>query len=345
MDYTKPSRLRADDTVAVISTSWGGPHIFPHIFDKGISNLRDLFGLRIKEYATTRMSPSKLAANPQQRALDLNQAFGDESVSAVIVSIGGEDSARILEHLDANLIRANPKILIGFSDTTTQHLFCHNLGLVTFYGPSVMAGISQLQRFPEAASHIREMLFEPRDTYRYQPFPNWTSGYPDWSDQANAGQVKALRQHDGWRWLNGSGVHAGRLFGGCFEVLEFLKGTRHWPAEMFWKDRIIFLETSEDKPTVNQVRQWLFNYGVQGVFDQAVGLLIGRAHGYTDGEKSALDEMIFKTVVDQFGAASLPIITNLDFGHTDPQWLLPLGVSAEIDCEQRTLRLLEAAVV
>ncbi|MEO8163520.1 MAG: LD-carboxypeptidase, partial [Ilumatobacteraceae bacterium] len=71
MEYTKPSRLRAGDTVAVISTSWGGPHVFPHIFDKGISNLRDLFGLRIKEYATTRMSPSKLAANPQQRASDL----------------------------------------------------------------------------------------------------------------------------------------------------------------------------------------------------------------------------------------------------------------------------------
>lgn len=345
MDYIKPRRVRIGDTVAVISTSWGGPHVFPHIFDKGISNLRDLFGLRIKEYASTRMSPGELAANPRQRALDLNQAFADESVSAIIVSIGGEDSARILHYLDSEAIRANPKILIGFSDTTTQHVFCHNLGLVSFYGPSVMAGFSQLQNFPEAEAHIRTMLFEPSDSYLYQPFPKWTSGYPDWSEPNSAGQVKELTQHDGWRWLNGSGIHSGRLFGGCFEVLEFLKGTKHWPQLDFWRDRIIFLETSEDKPSIGQVRQWLFNYGVQGVFDQAAGLLIGRAHGYSDSEKTELDEMILKTVVDQFGAGAMPIVTNMDFGHTDPQWLLPLGITAEVNCEQQTFRLLEAAVV
>lgn len=345
MDYVKPRRLRTGDTVAVVSTSWGGPHVFPHVYDNGISTLQDLFGLRVKEYASTRMSPSDLAANPRQRALDLNHAFADESVSAVIVSIGGEDSARILPYLDADVIRSNPKILIGFSDTTTQHLYCHSLGLVTFYGPSVMAGFSQLQRFPEAAVHIRAMLFDPSETYLYKPFPKWTSGYPDWSEPTSAGHVKELTQHDGWRWLNGSGVHTGRLFGGCFEVFEFLKGTRHWPAEDFWKDRIVFLETSEDKPSVNQIRQWLFNYGVQGVFERATGLLIGRPHGYTDTEKSELDEMIHKTVVHQFGAGALPIVTNMDFGHTDPQWLLPLGISAEINCGQKTLRLLEAAVI
>ncbi len=345
MGYIKSRRLHDGDTVAVISTSWGGPHVYPHIYDMGLSNLRDLFGLRIKEYPSTRMSPSELVDHPQQRAADLNQAFADESVTAVIVSIGGEDSARILPYLDADIIRANPKIFIGFSDTTTQHVFCHNLGLVTFYGPSVMAGISQLRRFPESEMHIRSLLFEPRETYHYQPFPKWTSGYPDWSNSANAGQVKELHTHDGWHWLNGSGVRCGRLFGGCFEVLEFLKGTRHWPAEEFWRDRIIFLETSEDKPSVNQVRQWLFNYGVQGVFDQAAGLLIGRAHGYMDVEKTELDAVILKTVVDQFGASQLPIITNMDFGHTDPQWILPLGINVELNCEQEAFRLLEPAVL
>ena len=76
-----------------------------------------------------------------------------------------------------------------------------------------------------------------------------------------------------------------------------------------------------------------------------VALLIGRAHGYTDSEKAELDQMIVKTVVQQFGASALPIISNMDFGHTDPQWLLPLGVRAEINCEQKTFQLLEAAVV
>lgn len=344
MDYVKPRRLRTGDTVAVVSTSWGGPHVYPHVFDQGLTVLRDRFGLHIKEYPTTRMSPSELATKPQQRATDLNAAFADKSVSAVIASIGGDDSARILRYLDSDVIRANPKILLGYSDTSTQLVFCHDLGLVTFNGPSIMAGFAQLLNFPEAETHIRKMLFEPDDTLLYEPFPQWTSGYAIWKEAGNAGRVKELKPHDGWRWLNGSGVHTGRLFGGCFDVLEFLKGTRHWPAEEFWRDRIIFLETSGDKPSIDQVRQWLFNYGGQGVFDQAAGLLIGRAHGYTDAEKAELDQMIVKTVVQQFGASALPIITNMDFGHTDPQWLLPIGINAELDCAQETFRLLEAAV-
>ncbi len=345
MDYIKPRRLRTGDTVAVISTSWGGPHVFPHVYDKGISTLRDLFGLRVKEYASTRMSPSELAANPRQRAADLNAAFADKSVSAVIASIGGDDSARILRYLDSDVIRTNPKILLGYSDTSTQLVFCHDLGLVTFNGPSVMAGFAQLLNFPEAETHVRKMLFEPDDTLHYEPFPQWTSGYAKWKEADNAGRVNELQPHDGWRWLNGSGVHAGRLFGGCFEVLEFLKGTRHWPTREFWKDRLIFLETSEDKPSVNQIRHWLFNYGVQGVFDQAAGLLVGRARDYAADEKAELDQGILETVVHQFGARNLPIVTNMDFGHTDPQWILPLGICAELDCDQKTFRLLESAVI
>lgn len=265
-------------------------------------------------------------------------------MSGVIASIGGDDSARILRYLDPDVICANPKILVGYSDTTTQIVFCHDLGLTTFYGPSIMAGFAQLLNFPEAEAHIRQMLFEPDDMFRYEPFPQWSNGYAEWSEPGNARRVAELRPHDGWHWLNGSGVRSGRLFGGCFEVFEFLKGTKHWPAEHFWRDRIIFLETSEDKPSISQIRYWLFNYGLQGVFDRAAGLLIGRARDYTADEKAELDQMILETVVHQFGARDLPIITNMDFGHTDPQWILPLGISAELDCEQKSFRLLEAAV-
>ena len=187
------------------------------------------------------------------------------------------------------MIRANPKILMGYSDTTTQLVFAHNLGLVTFHGPAVMAGFAQLWNFPEAEAHIRAMLFEPTESHEYTPFQFWTNSYVDWSEPDNNGRVDALRPHDGWHWLNGSGVRSGRLFGGCIEVLEFLKGSRYWPDESFWKDRILFLETSEDKPTISQVRSWLFNYGVQGVFERAAGLLIGRRANYSDAEKAELD--------------------------------------------------------
>jgi muramoyltetrapeptide carboxypeptidase LdcA involved in peptidoglycan recycling len=344
MELIKPRRLQQGSTVAVLSTSWGGPSVFPSVFEAGLATIARL-GLQVKEYPSTRMAPAELAANPQTRADDLNAAFADPSVDAIFASIGGDDSARILRWLDGDLIRSNPKILIGYSDTTTQLVFAHNLGLVTFNGPAVMAGLAQLTHFPAAEAHLRSMLFEPTDTLEYVAYPHWVDSYPDWNEPDNADRVGPLRPHDGWHWLNGAGRVEGGLFGGCIEVLEFLKGSTCWPAEDFWTDRILFLETSEDVPTIDQVRYWLFNYGVQGVFDWASAMIFGRARGYSDDEKIKLDEMIVETVVNQFGATDLTIVTNMDFGHTDPQWILPLGIRAELDNTAKSFRLLEPAVI
>ena len=343
-EFTRPPRLRTGDTVAVLSMSWGGPAVFPHVFEAGLSTLTDRLGLRVREYPTTRLASRSPGADPRARAADLNAAFADDSVAAIVASIGGDDSALILPHLDAQVIRTHPKILLGYSDTATQLVYCHLLGLVTFNGPSVMAGLAQLAHFPAAEAHLRDVLMDPLPTLTYRPYPHWVDSYADWADPANAGRVGALRPHDGWHWLHGSGVCTGRLFGGCVEVLEFLKGSHVWPAEAFWNDRILFLETSEDKPTIEQVRYWLFNYGVQGAFERASGLLVGRARGYSPAEKAELDAMIVDTVVGQFGATHLTIVTNMDFGHTDPQWILPLGVLAELDSEAGSFRLLEPAV-
>jgi muramoyltetrapeptide carboxypeptidase LdcA involved in peptidoglycan recycling len=203
--------------------------------------------------------------------------------------------------------------------------------------------MAQLGNFPAAEAHIRSMLFEPAPTFTYDPYPLWVDSYADWKD-TDGTVVGNLRAHDGWHWLNGAGVRGGRLFGGCIEVLEFLKGTRYWPDESFWRDRILFLETSEDRPTVDQVRAWLFNYGVQGAFEHLSALLVGRARGYDDAQKALLDEAIVDTVVGQFGGDDVTIVTNMDFGHTDPQWILPLGVMAEVDVERATFRLLESPI-
>lgn len=233
---------------------------------------------------------------------------------------------------------------MGYSDTATQLLFVHQLGLVTFNGPAVMAGFAQSRSFPSLAAHVRALLFEPTPTYDYLPFPQWVDGYADWNTSDDPTAVAELRPHDGWRWLNGSEPARGPLVGGCIEVLEFLKGSRYWSPEEWWNGRILFLETSEDEPTVEQVRYWLFNYGIQGVFDRISGLLFGRARGYSDERKGALDEAIHSVVVDEFGATQMTIVTNMDFGHTDPQWILPLGVTAELDPRARTFKLLEPAV-
>jgi muramoyltetrapeptide carboxypeptidase LdcA involved in peptidoglycan recycling len=235
-------------------------------------------------------------------------------------------------------------VLLGFSDTVTQLAFYNQAGLVTFHGPSVMAGFAQIEAFPGAADHVSSILFEPAPSYEYRPFADWTDGYGDWGDPANAGAVGERHAHDGWRWLQGSGRVTGRLFGGCGEVLEMMKGTPFWPSPSFWDGRILFLETSEDAPTPETVGYWLRNYGMQGVFDRVSALLVGRARSYGDAAKTELDQMVVRVVAGEFGRPALPVVTNLDFGHTDPQWVLPLGVLAEVDVERQSFRLVEPAV-
>jgi muramoyltetrapeptide carboxypeptidase LdcA involved in peptidoglycan recycling len=318
--------------------------VFPHVFDRGLETLRRVFGLEVREMPTARMPASALGADPQLRADDLNTAFADPSVHAIVFSIGGADSVRILEYLDPTVALANPKILLGFSDSATQLVFYNQAGLVTFNGPSVMAGFAQLEKFPGAVNHVRAIFFEPAAAYDYRPFSGWTDGYRDWTDEANAGSVGERHAHDGWHWLQGSGRAEGRLFGGCTETLEMLRGTRFWPEPEFWRDRILFIETSEDEPPPETVGAWLRNYGVEGVFDRISGLLVGRARSYSDAEKVELDEIVVRVVARELGATGLPIVTNLDFGHTDPQWIMPLGVRAEISTDARSFRLLEPAV-
>jgi muramoyltetrapeptide carboxypeptidase LdcA involved in peptidoglycan recycling len=340
----KPPRLRPGDTIAVVSTSWGGPSAFPHVFDGGVDVLRRVFGLEVRELPTARRAARELGADPRARADDLNIAFADPSVRAIVASIGGVDSVRILPFLDPSLALVDPKVLLGFSDTVTQLAFYNQAGLVTLHGPSVMAGFAQIEAFPGAVEHVRSMLFEPAPWYEYRPFADWTEGYGDWGDGANAGAVGERHPHDGWRWLQGSGRVTGRLFGGCGEVLEMMKGTRFWPAPSFWDGRILFLETSEDAPTPEMVGYWLRNYGMQGVFDRVSALLVGRARSYGAEAKTELDQMIVRVVAGEFGRPELLVVTNLDFGHTDPQWVLPLGVLAEVDAERRSIRLVESAV-
>lgn len=346
MPFSKPHRLSQGDTVAIISPSWGGPGIFPHIYENGLKVLREEFGLVIKEYPTARAEDNYLYHHPQARAADVNQAFADPEVKAIIASIGGDDSVRILPYLDAEIIRSHPKILMGYSDTTTLLVYGNLLGLVTFNGPSLMAGFSQLKSLPPAfTDHLKTILFEAPTTYSYQPYQVWAEGYPNWGQTENIGKVNSFRSNQaGWLWLQGDSVVQGELFGGCIEVLEFLKETRFWPGSDFWPGKILFFETSEDKPTPTQVKYMLRNYGMQGIVEQVNGLLFGRPRDYTEAEKRDLAEVIISVVATEFGRPDLPIIANMDFGHTDPQFILPLGVKAEIDCKNRTFSLIESPV-
>jgi len=344
MRFVKPNRLKVGDTVAALSPSWGGPSLYPHVFDLGLRNLEQKFGLKIKEFPTARMDNETIYRNPKLRADDLNRAFEDPEVTAILASIGGDDSVRILPFLDLDLIKANPKILMGFSDSATFLTFLNTQGLVTYNGPSIMAGFAQMEHLDKAfETHVRELLFESPETYDFRPYSTWSDRYAPWSTPGYKGEVEAVFANDeGWRWLQGTSVARGRLFGGCIEVLEFLKGTRFWPTLDFFNDVVMFFETSEDKPSVSNVMYMLRNYGSMGVLERAAGLMFGRARSYSPLEKAELDNILVRTVSEEFGRPDMPIVSNLDFGHTEPQWVMPLGIGTEVDCQSRTIRLSES---
>ncbi len=341
----RPSKLREGDTVGIVTPSWAGPHVFPKVYELGVKNLQELFGLEVKEFSTTRAYERYIRTHPQARAIDINEAFADPEVKGIISSVGGDDSIRILPYLDLDVITSNPKIMMGFSDTTTLLTWLNQNDLVTFYGPSVMAGFSQMRSMPsQEVEHIRDVLFEGK-TLDYFAFPTWSEGYPQWKEDRNLGKINPSKMGRGWHWLQGESPATGRLFGGCFEVLEMMKGTRYWPDESFWNGRILFLETSENVPGIEEVVRGLRNYGIQGALEAISALLIGRLRGYSQVNKRKLEGAVVETVREEFGRSELPIVANLDFGHTDPQLILPLGGKVEVNPSERCIQLVESPVL
>ena len=161
----KPPKLHPGDKVAVVSPSWGGPGAIPHRYQAGKQQLETEFGVTVVEMPHALADPAWIARNPQARAADLMAAFADPSIRAIIASIGGEDSIRTLPYTDLKVIRANPKIFMGYSDTLITHFACLKAGVVSFYGPAIMAGFGENGGlFPYMVDSVRRTLFSAAPT-------------------------------------------------------------------------------------------------------------------------------------------------------------------------------------
>jgi len=121
-----------------------------------------------------------------------------------------------------------------------------------------------------------------------------------------------------------------------------MNGTFAWPNLAFFKGKILMLETSEDKPSPEQVGFILRNYGVQGILHNSSGLLIAKPKSYNDLEKKELENEILKIVIDEFSCTHLNIVSNIDFGHTDPRHIIPFGINMELDSVKERLFFTES---
>jgi muramoyltetrapeptide carboxypeptidase LdcA involved in peptidoglycan recycling len=308
----------------------------------GLQELRERFGFEVVEMEHTRADAEWVWRNPQARADDINAAFADGSIEGIFTSIGGDDSVRILPYVDARVIRDNPKVFLGFSDTTTLHVFCLLAGVQTFYGPSVMAGIAEnggTMAYTEA--WIRKALMSGEAIGEIRPSSEWADAYQFWED-GKADAPLDTQSNGGWKWLQGEKRAEGQLVGGCLDVFEFFKGTRWWPGAEVWDGAIFYWETSEDAPSVSTVSHWLRNYGMLGILDKIAGMVVGRPAGYTAEQRDEVDKAIVRVVAEEFGRSDMPIVTRLDFGHTSPQMVIPNGGRMVVDPGRRRIWLPEA---
>lgn len=183
----RPRALRAGDTVAVVSPSWGGPATFPQRYEAGKRYIERSFDLNVIEMPNALRSAEWLDQNPAARADDLAHAFGDPAIAGIIASIGGDDAIRLIPHLDLAIMRDNPKAFVGYSDPTALHFACLKAGIGSFHGPTVMSGFAENGGMsPSSRDSFRRVAFELLPSGELPSAPEgWTVEHLGWDDAAN----------------------------------------------------------------------------------------------------------------------------------------------------------------
>ena len=348
MKKMKPQMLRPGSRIAAISLSWGGPGAIPYRYEIGKQQFEEAFCVTVIETEHALRDADWLARNPKARADDLMAAFVDEMIDGIISTIGGEDSIRTLPYLDLDLIRNNPKVFMGYSDTTISHAACFKAGLVSFYGPSFMAGFAENGgMFPYMVDSVRRTLFSAEPIGVIEPNRmEWTVEYLPWENPENQSIRRKLNPCTGWRFHQDEGSVEGQLFGGCVEVLDWLRGTDYFPSAKDLYGAVLFLETSEEGAPPSILSRFVRCLAAMGILEGLGGILLGRPGGDVDPNTfHEYDDALRKAVREEYGLNDLPIVTNMDFGHTDPMFVIPMGMKVRIDSAKREIAIDEAAVI
>ncbi len=338
MNFKRPPPLNAGDKVAILSPSAGMPSVFPWVYELGLQRLKEIFQLEPVEFPTARQTPDYLQRHPKSRAEDINRAFKDESIKAVIATIGGNDQVRLLPYLDREAIAASPKPFFGYSDNTNLHLFLWQLGLISYYGGNLMNQFAMQGHMHDFTVHyLKQALFE-KEIGEIRASPVWTDFDLPWDDRNNLSKHRPLYPSEGWHWhAFDNKVVEGRLWGGCLEVLYFhLSLKRYLPTD--FSEIILYLETSEEMPTAGFVYRFLAALGELGYLQQLKALLIAMPKAQfcgrlpPEGREAfiANQELAVKRALKDY-AADLPVVFRMNFGHTDPQVIIPNGGMAAID--------------
>ena len=334
----KPESLKKGDKIALVSLSSGifGEEECKERLERAIANIQNILGLEVVIMPNALIGKKEIYEHPELRAQDLMDAFKDEEIKAIWTLTGGDDTIRLLPYIDFEVIKNNPKIFIGFSDTTVNHFMMYKAGVTSFYGPAAGVEYSLINLPKEDIDTVINTLFEEKENIELKHYDTKADDPEDWSKGITIKEDKT-----GYEVIQGQGKVKGKLLGGCIDVFTMMMGTSIWPTKEEWKEKILFIETSDDKPEPNLVKYILYNMGVQGILNNINGILVGRPK---DGKYYNEYNEVIKEVTRIFKRTDLPIISNCHFGHAWLWNMMPLGTEIEIDCDNKKLLLTESPV-
>ena len=315
--FIKPARLKQGDTIAIVSP---GSYITEQEKEESVNNLRSL-GFDVTYSDRLMQKNGYFSATDEERAADLNEMFERKDVHGIMCARGGYGCARILPYLDYELIKNNPKVLIGFSDVTAiQYAIYKNSNLVTFHGP---VSISTFSSF--SVKNFNDVLMNPTDEL----------------DLENSTTENNYNQY-GITVITGGKVE-GELVGGNLSIVVSMIGTEY---DIDFSGKIIFLEEFIEEPY--RIDRMLTQMIQAGKFDGASGIALGvfklcepsKTNPSFEGSFSLME-----VLQNRLGNLGIPVIYGLSFGHVVDKFTLPFGIKTELNTDTKQLKLLESGVV
>jgi muramoyltetrapeptide carboxypeptidase len=330
----RPPALRPGDTIAVVSPSCPAAAFLTEEVRRGTEALERM-GFQVRLMPHAKGVRGWTSGTVQERLDDLHQAFADPGVHAVLYSIGGLHSAQLLAGLDMELIAANPKVFCGYSDATSLLNAVHAAtGLVTFYGPALIPQFGELpEPYPETTGHFLRVTTEAAAAGPLPRIPYQVT------DQDYARREREQRPRDSEpaaaRSVLRPGSASGPALAICLPSARDLVGTRWQPDTA---GRVLFVETPEPPYTPAAADADLWHLRNAGLLDEVAAVVLGRPLGWDTVETEAFTEAVTACL----DGLDVPVVTEVEFGHTNPILTLPNGVLVAVDGTEITL--LEPAV-
>jgi muramoyltetrapeptide carboxypeptidase LdcA involved in peptidoglycan recycling len=340
MNLVSPPKAVAGDKIAVVSPSFAAAGFAPAVHDQAMERLTAITGLIPVEYPTT----GQLAASASDRAADLNAAFGDARIRAVISTIGGEDQITVISHLDADAVRSDPKPFMGYSDNTNILNWLWTHWVCSFHGGSTQVHLGPGPAVdPIHAASVRAALLTGERLEITEPGESEDIG-KDWLEPAALTEYGDREPTGPWTWAGAPRVVTGRTWGGCVEVLQWILTAGRFPVDPTVLDgAVLLIESSDELIAAREFGRILRSLGERGLLAAADAVIVARPPTSSfDVQRSSDDRDALRAGQRDIAIATVArynpdavVVVGVPFGHTRPQWILPYGGLVTVDGASR----------